>query len=128
MSYRKDWMSDDQWACAEMLADIYGGFHHLYSDIKEHGTGIEISTTPFRLATFDFSALTVAIFMAHDRMIRLSLDQSGPRMIKLVLHRRHKREGKMHERHPTIETALAMYRERFPKPQTPNPRANEIRR
>jgi len=119
MSYRKDWMSDDQWECAEMLADLYGGFHHLYTDIKDHGYGIEISVPFFRLATFDFSALTIAVFMAHDRMIRLSLGQSGPHMVKLVLHKRHKRDGRFHERHPTIDDALASYRESFPADTPP---------
>lgn len=105
-------MSDDQWECAEMLADLYGGFHHLYSEVKRHGTGVELNTSAFRLATFDFSALTSAVFMAHDRMIRFGVESSGPRMVKLVLFKRHKREGRMHERHPTIETALALHRER----------------
>ncbi len=97
-----------------MLADLCGGFHHLYSEVKRHGNGVELNTSAFRLATFDFSALTSAVFMAHDRMIRFGVESSGPSMVKLVLFKRHKREGRMHERHPTIEQALATYRKSFP--------------
>ncbi len=112
---RKVWMSDDQYECAEMLADLYSGWHHLPGKIKEHGGGIEINVSGFRLATFDFSALTVAVFMAHDRMIRFGVESSGPRLVRLVLFKRHKREGRMHERHPTIEAALATYRQSYPE-------------
>ena len=113
-SYKKDWMTDDQYECYELLADLFGGFHHVYNEPKEHGTGICLNTSSHRMATFDFNALTVAVFMAHDRMIRIEIAPSGPGMVKLCLHKRHKRDGMMYERHPTIEQALAAYRERFP--------------
>jgi len=112
-SYRKPWMSDDQNECFELLADLFQGYHHICSEPKEHGTGIALNTSCHRLATFDFSGLTRAVFLAHDRMIRLEIRPSGPGMLKLMLHKRHKREGRMHERHPTVEQALAAHRESF---------------
>ena len=113
-SYKKDWMTGDQYECYELLADLYGGVHHIYGEPKECGRGLELKTAPHNLATFDFNALTRAVFMAHDRMIRIEIAPSGPGLVKLRLHKRHKREGRMHERHPTIEQALADYRVRHP--------------
>ena len=114
MSYRKHWMTDDQYECYELLADLFGGFHHIYNEPKEFGHGICLNTRSHRLSTYDFDALTRAVFLAHDRMIRIEIQPSGPGMIKICLHKRHKRDGMMRERHPTIEQALAKHRERFP--------------
>jgi hypothetical protein len=112
--YRKEWMSDDQWECAQLLADLMGGFHHVKA-IKDFGLGICTNLWP-RLSTYDFNDLTRAVFMAHDRCIRLEVLPSGPGMLKLSLHKRHKREGSVFERHPTIETALAEYRKNWSLP------------
>lgn len=114
MTYRKDWMTDDQYECYELLADLFCGFHHVYTEPKEFGSGICLNTSSHRLATFDFDGLTRAVFLAHDRMIRIELAPSGPGMVKICLHKRHKREGMMSERHPTIEEALATHRRFYP--------------
>ncbi len=108
---RKEWMSDDQWECYQMLADIFFGFHHISGKLHEWGTGIKLNCRNTNcLATFDFSNLTRAVIMAHDRMVRLEVCPSGPGMIGLVLHKRHKRIGRMNERHPTIEDAIKSVR------------------
>lgn len=110
--YRKhyDWMSDDQFECFEMLCSLFHGAHHVFGSIKPHGSGIENNTRQSGFSTFDFAYLTRAVIMAHDRMIRFTIQPSGPGMLKLVLHKRHKREGQMHERHPTIEKAIEDFR------------------
>lgn len=95
--YRADWMTDEQWECAQMLADLAGGFHHC-DKIKEFGSGIETNRAG-ELATFDFDGLTRAVVMAHDRAIRFAVSSSGPGRIKLILHKR-KREGSISQRHP----------------------------
>ena len=111
MAYRKDWMTDDQWECYQMLADLFLGFHHIHGKLHEWGTGIRLNTTQVgSFATFDFDALTRAVVMAHDRMNRVEIAPSGPGMLGIVLHKRHKREGSMSERHPTIENAIARIR------------------
>lgn len=108
---RLDWMTDDQWECYQMLADIFLGFHHIYGKLHEWGSGIKLNTSyTSSLATFDFDGLTRAVIMAHDRMIRMEIVPSGPGMLGIVLHKRHKREGLMSERHPTIEEAIAKNR------------------
>ena len=116
MSYRKDWMSDDQWECYEMLADLFRGFHHITGKLHEFSSGIALNTTNSNMfATYDFDGLTRAVVMAHDRMIRFEIAPSGPGMLKLVLFKRHKREGDlMRERHPTLEDAAALIRKVHP--------------
>jgi hypothetical protein len=110
--HRKPWMTDNQWLCAEFLADLFHGFHHLHGILRECGpNGVEINSTSSanRFASFDFDYLTRAVFMAHARCIRFSIEPSGPGMLKLSAHQRHTRTGAMHERHPTIEDALARF-------------------
>lgn len=110
-NYRKDWMSDDQWECYQFLADLFLGFHHIHGKLHEWGNGIKLNTyCTGSFATFDFDGLTRGVVMAHDRMIRLEITPSGPRMLGIVLHKRHKREGRMYEKHPTLEDAAARIR------------------
>jgi len=117
--YRKNWMTDDQWQCAQMIADLFRGWHHVLGEIKQSGTGIKLNTSATNwAATYDYDGLTRAVVMGHDRMIRFEFQPSGPRMMQLVLHKRHVREGKMHERHPTMEDAILTARKEHPQPVT----------
>lgn len=101
-------MNADQLECFELLCDIHGGGNHLFGKIHPCGeSGIYInSTCTHYMSTFDYSNLTRAVVLAHDRMIRFEIEPSGPRMLKLIAHKRHSRDGRMHERHPTIEDAI----------------------
>jgi hypothetical protein len=112
--YREPWMTDDQWECALLLCTLMRGFHHC-PKIKPCGHGIEARHYG-GLSTFDFDALTRAVFLAHDHCIRVEVAPSGPGLVKLRLHRRHKREGYINERHPTLEEAVATWREKWPLP------------
>jgi hypothetical protein len=114
--YRKEWMSNDQWECAEMLADLFFGWHHIVGEIKPSGSGVKLNTSATNwAATYDYDGLTRAVVMGHDRMIRFEFQPSGPRMMQLVLHKRHCRDGQMYERHPTIEEAIITARKAHPK-------------
>ena len=113
MTDRYPWMTEDQKECYEFLCDLYLGEHHLGGKLHEWGMGIRLNThQTHRFASFDFDALTRAVVMAHDRCIRFSIEPSGPGMLGLVLHKRHEREGKIWDRHPTIETAIETIRGR----------------
>lgn len=103
------WMNDDQFECFKMLCDLFYGAHHVGGIVKPCGkSGIENNTRyTGSFGTYDFNALTRAVIMAHDRCIRFSIESSGPGMLKLRFHKRHLREGQMHERHPTIEQAIS---------------------
>ena len=109
------WMNADQKECFELLCDIHGGGNHLFGKIYPSGEfGIYInSTCSHCMSTFDYSNLTRAVVLAHDRMIRFQIEPSGPGMLRLVAHKRHSREGRMHERHPTIEDAIADIRKHY---------------
>jgi hypothetical protein len=117
--YRKPWMSDDQWECAKLAARIHGGFHHM-AEVKQAYTGIKVQTHPHHLATYDYNNLTELVFAAHDACIRIEMAQGGPGRVALLLHKRHKRDGSMFERHPTLEQAVASWRERNPASQPPD--------
>lgn len=107
--YRSEWMTEDQFYCFQMLCDVMGGGNHLCGVVKPHSRGIELNTRHFYAATYDFDQLTKAVILAHDRCIRFEIAPSGPGMIKIVLFKR-QREGRMFERHPTIEEAIATHR------------------
>lgn len=110
------WMTDDQFECLEMLSDLCGGMHHVGGNIKPCGKGILINITyGFHAATFDYDGLTKAVLMAHERCIRFEIAPSGPRMLQLQFHKRHKRDGQIHERHPTIEESIEQYKKRWRK-------------
>ena len=109
---REEWMSDDQWECACMLADIVGGFHHIYHKIKPCAEGIQTNIHTM-WSTFDFNTLTTAVILGHDRMIRVEIGPSSPSLFRLRLHKRHSREGSILQRHPTIETAIDKTRNAF---------------
>lgn len=105
------WCTDDQWECCKLLFDLVGD-NHLFSAIKAWGTGISYKTGE-DFSTFDFDLMTIAVFMAHDRCIRISIRHASKGMINICLWKR-QREGVFSRRHPTIETALGEYRKQYP--------------
>ena len=111
--YRKDWMSDDQYECCKLLADVVGGFHHIYTPIRESGSdGIETNICG-SWASYDFDQLTKIIIMGFDRMIRIEISSCNMRYFKLRLHKRHKREGLIMEKIPRIEEYIEKIRAEF---------------
>lgn len=110
--YRKDWMTDDQWECTRFVADLFRGFHHVHGTFKPCGSGVEINIRngSNTFASYDFDGLTRAVVMAHDRCVRFAIEPSGPGMLRLLAHKRHMRDGAMHERHPTLEEHVAKLR------------------
>lgn len=110
------WMTDDQFECFEMLCDLCKGYHHVGGIIRSSGRGIYINLTyGFYASTFDFSGLTEAVVLAHDRCIRFEIKPSGPKMLKLFFHKRHTRDGDIALRHPELEEHIELIRKRFPK-------------
>lgn len=109
--YREDWMTDDQWECAQMIADLCRGWHHICATIKQYGAGIRVALRANKMATFDYYDLTRAVIMAHDRCIRLQIAPSSPGRIGFQLWKRHSRDNSKSafEYHPTIHEAVARW-------------------
>jgi len=90
------------------FSEFYRGEHHFPSKIKPFGLGYSISHFG-PLATFDGDDLTRLVFLAHEKCIRVQVEQGGPNRLRIAIWRR-EREGCMYERHPTIEQALESWR------------------
>lgn len=108
--YRKSWMTEAQWACWQFAADLMGGFHHIHGKPKPCGDGIEFNDLGSGWSTFDADRLTRAVIMAHDRCMRVQISPCNMQYLCISVHKRKGRDGRMHERHPTIEDALGPYR------------------
>lgn len=95
-----------------VLAAVFGGHHH-WPKVKKFVSGFcdcyEINYSG-NLATWDSDKLTRLVISAHDQCIRAEVGPSGPGMVKIRLHPRAGRNGQMHKRHPSIETAIAQLR------------------
>jgi hypothetical protein len=112
-SYRADWMTDDQWLLSLFLCRLFKGFHHC-PEIKQSNCGqrnIVINTRTCYFSNYDYDYLTMAVIMSHNWGVRLQISGSGPGMFKISLWKRHKREGDMSERMPTIEDMVDKYKD-----------------
>ncbi len=101
------------------FSELYHGVHHIPGKIKAFGQGWSVNHYG-ELSTFDFDTMTRLVFMAHDRCMRASVMQSGPNMVKIVVWQREGRIGSFCCRHPTIEEALEIWREKHFKQEDEN--------
>ena len=97
----------------DFFADFYFGAHHIPSKVKPWGSGWCVNHNG-DLSTFDFDKLTRLVFLAHDRCVRVSIQQGGPGSVKIMIWQRYARTGSMSERHPTIDEALELWRKNHP--------------
>jgi hypothetical protein len=104
-----------------ILAVAYFGIHHVpgWEKRKPWGDGVTV-TVSSDLSTYDFDTLTRLVVAAHDECVRLSVDHAGPRHMALRFHPRRGREGRMFDRHPTIEEAIATVRSYGPRQPAPS--------
>ena len=98
---------------ARLLNDLYVGIYHIQRECSRvdwsNQTYIEIILYG-AWCSFDHSNLTRLIFLAHDYGLRVQLEARAPGYVRLMFHRR-TREGNLYMRHPSIEFALAQWRE-----------------
>lgn len=83
--------------------------HADWSIMRSTPYGASITVTR-DLATFDGDALTRLVFAAHDRCCRVEVAPSAPNRLRISAHPR-SREGGLPRCHPTLEDALAAWRE-----------------
>lgn len=113
---RAAWMTDEQWRCACLLADVVGGFHHVMGTFKPCGKGVKITEPAYRLSTWDANLLTTLVLLAHDRAIRVDVVGGVAGRVTLTLHPRQHHVADGFARHPTIEQAIELHRKRWPSP------------
>ena len=87
------------------FSEFYRGEHHFPAKMKPYGEGWSMSHYG-SMATFDDNELTRLVLMAHSHCIRVEVAQGGPDRLRISIWKRG-REGRMYERHPTIEQVLA---------------------
>ena len=93
-----------------VLATAFRGIHHVpgWRQRKPFGEGLTV-TVIADLSTFDGDYLTRLVVAAHEECVRMTVDPGGPRRLCLRFWSR-MREGRLYERHPTIEQAVASVR------------------
>lgn len=101
-------------AATDFFAELYHGEHHSPGKLKEWGDGWAMNHFG-DCSTFNFDFMTRLVFLAHDRCVRAKISQGGPRAIRIAIWQRAGREGSMFQRHPTIDQALASWRQRHPE-------------
>jgi hypothetical protein len=101
----------------KFFAELFHGDHHIPSKLHRFGYGWKISVPGGMFATFDNYLLTKLVLLAHDRMMRIELIASGPRMIGMAIHKRGGRRGPFWYRHSSIEEAIKRHRENHAKPK-----------
>jgi hypothetical protein len=110
------------------FADLYFGEHHIPArgccgahGVKKWAPGSYYVNHYGDMATYDYDFLTRLVFLAHDRCFRASVQNSGPRLVKVIIFKRDRNAASMCERHPTIEGALAEWRKRHPAEKSEAP-------
>jgi hypothetical protein len=83
---------------------VFGGAHRV---AKFEPKGNHVLCVPFHsLATFDDDKLTQIVIASHKLGLRAEVTNNGMRGLKILLHNRPLREGRMWERHPRLEDVL----------------------
>ena len=100
------------------FSTLYFGEHHIPArgccgvhGVREFGPGSWYVNHHGDMATYDYDLLTRLVFLAHDSCYRASVENGGPRQVKIVIWKRSGRGGGICHGHPTIEYALEKWRE-----------------
>lgn len=120
-SLRRGEMSDLGVDVANLLGDLFRGIYHIEDSVmkadwtNDYHIDVVIGRRDF--STCDFNTLTNFVILCHDRCIRGSIEGVGHGYLRLRFHRRYNRDGRMMERHPTIEEAVRLARQEWGEPE-----------
>jgi hypothetical protein len=89
------------------LSNVFGGRHRV-AKIIEHPTFCEVIPHG-SLSTFDDDKLTLIVIESHDLGLRAEVTNHGMRGVKIMLHNRKSREGRLYARHPTLAEATVKH-------------------
>lgn len=132
--YTKEAEPSDVGVKVATLLEQWGGLHHFdetlfkktdWTNLRFIELKLNATMSTGQLSTFDFDALTRLVFLAHDHCIRVQLSPCNGSHFKLMFHPRKTREGSMSERHPTLEQAVADWRESYPIEREPATTASD---
>lgn len=110
-------LNDFQKRVTDILGMVGGGIYNAplsFDNIRwEHGWNGVSATWRDGLSTFDKGDLTLLVLLCHEARIRLEIDPAGPHRLRLSFWQR-SHEGGLSERHPSIDEAVAAFREYLP--------------
>lgn len=97
------------------------------SRVRDEGGGcfvVSVYIGRLGLSTYDSADLTRAVIVAHDARVRLAIQPSGPRMLKLQITQRDKSSDSFGEYHPSLDEAVRAHRDGLDQ-HNPNRPANQ---
>lgn len=104
-------------AVADLLGRVFLGIYHVDSKALgrvEWDNAHYVSVVLYGdLATVDNNRLTLLVVLAHEAMMRVSLEGCGPKYIRAIFHQRKTREGSICDRCPTIDEHVQIIRQHF---------------
>jgi hypothetical protein len=111
-------LSDFQKRVVDILGIVGGGIYNApitpASIDWDYGFGaVSVIWNRPDMATFDFSQLTMLVFLAHAGRIRVDVSPAGPKAFRLSFWQR-KSEGDMAVRHPNLEEAVKWFEDYLP--------------
>ena len=122
-------MSELGLAVADFLGELYLGIYHLRESSLErvdwsnqHHIVITIGHKDW--STVDFNTLTRLVFLAHHMAIRVELVPVANGYMRVLFHQRN-RDGDLYHRHPTLDEAVATFKEHVCLPEY-NARPSEV--
>jgi hypothetical protein len=106
---------------ADLLGELFYGIYHL--DLKRlwavdwsNNSYIEISIGWHSFSTVDYDELTRLVFLAHHMAVRIQIDAATHKYLRLMFHQRC-RFGDYAHRHPTLDEAVAAFKETVSVPE-----------
>lgn len=104
-----DPVSDGLIRCAWVLVHAYSGAHHVGTVKIGSGDGWIAVTHFSEIATADSDLMTRLVLLAHDAAVRVSVQPSSPRNLRIMLHPRVRSDRNM-TNHRTMENAVESLR------------------
>ena len=104
-------------AVANLLGDLFFGIYHLDPKALRrvdwtNNHHIEFSLGWHCLSTVDYDELTRLVVLAHDRAIRVQIEASTHKFLRLMFHQRTRGDNSMSEC-PTLEDHIKEIREHY---------------
>jgi hypothetical protein len=106
---------------ADFLGELFQGIYHLDPvALKkvdwENNSFIEVSIGWTNWSTVDYDNLSTLVFLAHHMALRVGIEASTHKYMKLIFHQR-SRSGKFYQKCPTLDEAVKTFKETVNLPE-----------